>query len=86
MESSLKEGNLKDKTILLNITIPSSVAIITCQIKNKILKLNIILNCQNNDLNQENRIIIINGIKIEGIIKNNFTDEKLIAENNAYSN
>jgi uncharacterized membrane protein YciS (DUF1049 family) len=82
METSIKEGTIKDKTILLNVTIPSSIVIATCQLSNTILNSFIKLHCQINDLSQERRIV--NGIKIVGIIKNNITDEYLITNNNVY--
>ena len=82
IESSLKEGILKNKTILLNISEPSSIDIATCHLSNTNVNSTIKLHCQIVDLNQEKRII--NGIKIEGIIINNITDEYLITERNKY--
>jgi len=84
MNSNLKEGTLINKTILLNISQPSSVDLAKCYLKNINLNTNIKLNCYIYNLNQEKRIT--NGFNIDGIIKNNITDEYLITNNNEYIN
>ena len=82
MNSNLKEGTLINKTILLNISQPSSIDFAKCYLKTISLNTNIKLNCHIYNLNQEKRIT--NDIKIDGIIKKNITDEYLMTDNNEY--
>ena len=82
MESSLKEGVIENRSISLNISSSSFVGDSICYLNNTNLSSNIKLYCEIYGLSQDNRIT--NGINIEGIIKNNITDEYLITEHNEY--
>ena len=82
LNSSLKEGIIKNKTIMLNITQPNSINNQNCTFINRNLNSSIILNCTIFNLSQENRIT--NGINIEGIMNNGFSIWFLITENDEY--
>jgi len=82
MESTIKEGYIKNKSLLLNISKPSFIDEINCTLIAKNLSSNIKLKCEIYNLSQEKRIT--DGIFINGIIKNNIVDEYFITDNNEY--
>ena len=78
LNSSLKEGIIQNKSINLNISQPSSIKNAYCTFNNRNLNSSIILNCTISNLSQENRIT--NGINIEGIINNGFSNGFLFTD------
>ena len=82
MESSFKQGYLRSKTILLNISEPYKINPAICYLQNNNLNSTIKFQCNVYNLTQENRIT--NGIKIGGIYKRNITDEYLVTGDNIY--
>ena len=82
MESTIKEGYIKNKSLILNISKPSFIDEINCTLITKNLSSNIKLKCEIYNLSQEKRIT--DGIFINGIIKNNIFDEYFITDNNEY--
>ena len=82
MESSITKGNIKNQSLLLNISRPNFIDEINCIIANSNLNKNITFKCEIGDLNQEKRIT--NGIIINGIKKNNIFDEYFVTDDNEY--
>jgi len=82
MESTIKEGNIKNDSLILNISKPSFIDEIICTLIAKNLSSKIKLKCEINNLSQEKRIT--DGIFINGVRKRNIFDEYLITDNNEY--
>ena len=82
MKSSITKGNIKNQSLLLNISRPNFLDEISCIITNSNLSQNIVLKCGANDLSQDKRIT--DGIFINGIKRNNIFDEYFVTEDNEY--
>ena len=82
MESTIKEGYIKNESLILNISKPSFINEINCTLIKKNLNSNIKLKCEIYNLSQEERIT--DGIFINGIIKNNIFDEYFLTDYNEY--
>ena len=82
MESTIKEGYIKNESLILNISKPNFIDEINCALISKNLSSNLKFKCEINDLSQEKRIT--EGISINGIKKNNIFDEYFITDNNEY--
>ena len=82
MESTIKEGYIKNKSLILNISKPDFIDEIDCILITRNLSSNLKFKCEINNLSQEKRIT--DGIFINGMIRNNIFDEYFITENNEY--
>ena len=82
MESSITKGNIKNQSLLLNVSRPNFIDEINCTIANSNLNRNIIIKCDIGDLNQEKRIT--DGIFINGIKRSNIFDEYFVTDDNEY--
>jgi len=82
MESTIKEGYIKNESLILNISKPKFIDEINCNLIRRNLSSNIKAKCEINNLSQDKRIM--DGIFINGIRKNSIFDEYFITDNNEY--
>jgi len=82
MNSTIKRGNIKNESFILNISKPNFIDEINCILVSRNLSSNIKAKCEINNLSQEKRIT--DGIFINGIKTNNIFDDYFITDYNEY--